>query len=164
MRNFKKLASLLAVALVIFGMLALASCGGDGDTDASSGTSSSKVEKPAASAGNSTTDSQKPDESVTDSSKDDATDSSTESSTTNSSTDEGSTNSSTAESSKPDDGNDEANPNLVKVTVLNQLGKPVSGATIQICQDEVCFNKPIQTGADGTGSREYTLSQGNLKA
>jgi len=164
MRNFKKLASLLAVALVIFGMLALASCGGDGDTDASSGTSSSKVEKPADSAGNSTTDSQKPDESTTDSSKDDATDSSTESSTTNSSTDEGSTNSSTAESSKPDDGNDEANPNLVKVTVLNQLGKPVSGATIQICQDEVCFNKPIQTGADGTGSREYTLSQGNLKA
>ena len=148
MRNFKKLASLLALALVVFSMLMFASCGGD-NTDGSSSTSSSNEEST-----NSSVESSVPNESTTDSSS--------ESDTTGSSENTG--NSSTTESAKPGDENDEDNPNLVTVTVLNQLGKPVSGAIVQICSGEICFSKPIQTGADGKGSREYTLNGEILKA
>ena len=62
--------------------------------------------------------------------------------------------------SKPGDneGGDEidmSNPNMVKVTVVDQNGKGLSNAKVQICQGEACFASPIITGANGVGSREY---------
>ena len=59
----------------------------------------------------------------------------------------------------------EDNPNLVKVTVVDQNNKPIKGATVQICQGETCFAKPIVTGNDGVGTREYSsLGSERLKA
>lgn len=86
--------------------------------------------------------------------------------TTDSSTGGNSTgDSSTGEGLKPDDKPDDVNPNLVKVTVVDQLGKPVSGASVQICQGETCFEQSIEIGSDGTGSREYDgIGEGALKA
>lgn len=177
MKNLRKLTLLLVVALVIVSMLVMASCDVTETTGSSNeSTSSSKAEGTNSSVADGTQESQKPDESVTEStgdnvtesSKDDTTDSSvTEDSTTDSSvTEDSATGSSTTDSSVPGDGNDEddVNPNLITVTVFNQLGKPVNGAVIQICQGETCFAKPVQTGANGIGSREYTLGQGQLKA
>ena len=92
-------------------------------------------------------------------------DSSTQSSTNDSTGTSSSTNgSNTTDSSNPAGGEDEDNPNLVKVTVLDQNGKGIKGAAVQICQGETCFAKPIITGADGFGSREFTLGEGTLKA
>ena len=161
MKNLKRFTTLLVIALVIFSVLALASCGNDGDTGASSDSSTNKP----SSSSNSTQNSQKPDGSVADSSNGgNATDSSSTGGTMDSDI-TGSTGNSTTDSSKPGDGTeDDVNPNLVTVTVLNQLGKPVSGAVVQICQGEICFAKPVQTGADGTGSREYDLGTDTLKA
>ncbi len=76
------------------------------------------------------------------------------------------------DNSKPDDStnNDDEkdeldeNPNLVRVNVVDEKGKPVNGATVQICQGELCFSKPIKTGTDGTGTREYELDGSALKA
>lgn len=76
-----------------------------------------------------------------------------------SSSSDGSTDSSNPGTDNPD--ND--NPNLVTVKVVDQNGNPIKGAEVQICQ-ESCFSKPIVTGNDGTGSREYTLSDAQLKA
>ena len=159
MRNFKKLATLLVLALVIFSMLALASCGtGDGTSnssgDANVTSSSTGVTSTDSSTGGASSDTNGTDSSVGGSTSD--------SSDTTSSVPDGST----TDSSTIDGGNeeDEVNPNLVTITVLNQLGKPVKDAVIQVCQGENCFNKPIQTGADGIGSREYTLGEGELKA
>ncbi|MBQ7226667.1 MAG: hypothetical protein IJX02_08735 [Clostridia bacterium] len=59
---------------------------------------------------------------------------------------------------------DPENPNLVKVSVVDPQGRPVKNATIQICQGETCFSKPIVTGNDGVGTREYDLKEGKLKA
>ena len=70
------------------------------------------------------------------------------------------------DSSNTDDEKDEleTNPNLVRVNVVDEKGKPVNGATVQICQGELCFSKPIKTGTDGTGTREYELDGSALKA
>ena len=85
----------------------------------------------------------------------------TSSSSTSGTTD----NSKPDDSSKPDEKDElEENPNLVRVNVVDEKGKPVNGATVQICQGELCFAKPIKTGADGKGTREYTLDGTALKA
>lgn len=69
------------------------------------------------------------------------------------------------DSEKPDDEDElETNPNLVRVNVVDENGKPVNGVTVQICQGELCFSKPIKTGANGSGTREYELDGSNLKA
>lgn len=140
MKNIKKIATLLAVLLVAMSLLiAMSSCGGS-DEEPDDSTQSSV----------------------------DGTDNSTGAGSSSNGT--GSTDNSTGTgdstpNSKPgSDTTDEENPNLVKVTVLNQLGKPVKNAYVQICQGEVCFSKPIVTGNDGFGSREYTLGEGELKA
>ena len=62
------------------------------------------------------------------------------------------------------DNTDVDNPNMVTVKVVDQNGKGIKGANIQICQGETCFFKPIITGADGVGSREYELNGERLKA
>ena len=95
---------------------------------------------------------------------DDTPESSTQGST-NDSTQGSTNNSAPTESSKPSDGTDNEDPNLVKVTVLDQNGKGIKGAAVQICQGETCFAKPIVTGKDGTGSRVYdNLGTEQLKA
>lgn len=73
---------------------------------------------------------------------------------------------STTDSSNPDNGEvDMNNPNLVKVTVVDEKGNPVKGAVVQICQGENCFIQPILTGENGVGTREYSsLSGETLKA
>ena len=92
-------------------------------------------------------------------------DSSNQSSTNESTgTSSSTSDSNSTDSSTPGDNTDVENPNLVKVTVLDQNGKGIKGAAVQICQGETCFAKPIVTGKDGTGSREFTLGEGTLKA
>ncbi len=173
MKNFKKIATLLAVLLVAMSLiLAMASCGDD-ETDASSsqgeqsstsGTDSTEDSSSnnSSSTGDSSTDNSAGNSGSTDNS---AADSSTQGS--NNGGDNSSSNSSTGssgEGEKPDNPPAE-NPNLVKVTVLNQLGKPIKDAEIQICQGETCFSKPIITGNDGVGTREYSnLGEETLKA
>lgn len=87
---------------------------------------------------------------------------------------DGATDSSTPSSTPSSDNTTESKPgteqppvdneNLVTVTVVDQAGNGIEGAVIQICQGENCFGKPIVTGANGTGSREYTLNGDTLKA
>ncbi len=83
--------------------------------------------------------------------------------------------SSNTDASNPDDttnssnsGNGEvdmSNPNLVKVTVVDEKGNSVKGAVVQICQGETCFAQPILTGENGVGTREYgSLGEETLKA
>ena len=52
----------------------------------------------------------------------------------------------------------------ITVNVLNQNNEPISGAYIQLFQDDSCFFKPIITDESGTGSRKYLLSGEQLKA
>ena len=87
---------------------------------------------------------------------DDTTDSSTPSSTPSS---DNTTESKPSTEEPPQD-----NENLVTVTVVDQSGNGIAGAAVQICQGEQCFGKPIVTGSNGTGSREYTLNGDTLKA
>lgn len=87
--------------------------------------------------------------------------SSTGSSNTGSSNPDSTTNSSGA------GGNDVdmSNPNLVKVTVVDEKGNPIKGAVVQICQGETCFAQPILTGDNGIGTREYSsIGEDVLKA
>lgn len=186
MKNIKRLALLVAVLMMAFSMLLLmASCGDEDESDggstqpssATNNNSTTSSSKPSGTTGSSKGD-EKPDPTPDSSTKPITPDSSSGGSTTDSSKPGSTTDSSkpgdttdsskpgsTTDSTKPNDGiEDEENPNLVKVTVLNQLGKPVSGATVQICQGETCFFKKIKTGSDGTGSREYSLGEGVLKA
>lgn len=72
---------------------------------------------------------------------------------------------STGSTNNGGDNTDVENPNLVTVKVVDQNGKGISGAVVQICQGESCFSKAIVTGGDGYGSREYSgLSDERLKA
>lgn len=176
MKNFKKIATLLAVLLVAMSLLlVMASCGGD-ETDASS-EQSSTVDSEGGTV-DSTEDSSSNSSSTGDSSSTDSgsTDNSgtTDNSSANSSTQDsntGSDNSSSNDGSSSNNGDDKPdvppveNPNLVKVTVLNQLGNPIKDAVVQICQGETCFAKPIITGKDGVGTREYSsMGKEALKA
>ena len=84
---------------------------------------------------------------------------------TDSSTPQSTPNSNTTDNSTPSSGNtDTPKENLVSVTVVDKDGQGISGATVQICQGEQCFSKPIVTGNDGKGSREYDLNGASLKA
>ncbi|MBE6674144.1 MAG: hypothetical protein E7596_03445 [Ruminococcaceae bacterium] len=91
---------------------------------------------------------------------------SSQSSTGNSTTGSSNTDNSTG-TSKPgnDDEIDMSNPNLVKITVVDEKGNAIKGAEVQICQGENCFMMPIITGENGVGVREYSpLSEEVLKA
>ena len=65
-----------------------------------------------------------------------------------------------------DSGNagDDLKENEVKVTVRYENGRPVNGATVQICQGSQCFFMPIVTGTNGVGVGEYDLNGDALKA
>lgn len=150
MKNFKKIAMLLVALMVAMSvLLVMASCGNDGTGESSQGgQSSTDGSTESSGTGNGSTDNS----------------GSTNNSTGNSSTDNSGSTDSSNSGNNPDNPPVDENPNLVKVTVLNQLGKPVKDAEIQICQGETCFNKPIITGNNGVGTREYTLGTGTLKA
>lgn len=89
----------------------------------------------------------------------------TTNSTTTPSTNSNNSGDNSTNSTNDDNGNtDKENPNMVTVKVVDQNGKGIKGANIQICQGETCFFKPIITGANGVGEREYELNGERLKA
>ena len=176
MKNFRKIAMLIVALLVAMSMLfVLASCGGDETTDVSSNSDQSGADSQGADGTtDSSTDDSTSDSGATDNSSND--NGNTDNSSTDSSNNGGSSNNSSHIGPSSNSGSSSGNggttpdnppvdnPNLVTVTVVNQLGKPVKNAVIQICQGETCFFKPIETGANGVGSREYSLSDETLKA
>ena len=175
MKKFKKIAVLLVALIVAMSvLLVMASCGGDetdnssqggqsSSTDSSSGTENSSANN--SDTNNTTDDNNGGDDNSGNDDGNNGGNTGNDGNNDGGNTGNGGNNDggNTGNGGNNDGGNTE-NPNLVKVTVLNQLGNPVKNAEIQICQGETCFNKPIITGNDGVGTREFTLGTGVLKA
>ena len=160
MKNFKKIASLAVLVLMLCGLMMFAvSCGGDSGNGTDNGGTSSTQDGTTATTQGGTTGSTQGSGTTTTTQGSGTTDS-TQGGGTTSSTNGGTT----TDSSNNNPDTDKLGENQVKVTVRYENGKPVKGADVQICQGSQCFFMPIVTGNDGVGVGEYDLNGDILKA